>query len=111
MAERRQGNTLIEKLWLPLAFVMAWLYEPLSSSGPDLCVWKLVTSNECWGCGITRALCALSHLEIKSALEYHQLSPVIALFLASHYLKSNKHLALLLISRLDPLRLLRMNHG
>ena len=53
--------------------------------GPD-CLFRCVLGRECWGCGMTRALDQLCHLEWQAALLIHPLSPAVLALLATLFL-------------------------
>jgi hypothetical protein len=46
-------------------------------TGQSLCVSKLLLNRECYGCGITRAIMHLIHLDVNQALHYNKLSVVV----------------------------------
>lgn len=39
--------------------------------GPTVCLIRLITGIECWGCGMTRAISALLHGELARALTFN----------------------------------------
>ena len=43
----------------------------------NFCLFKLFFHHECWGCGLTRAVAALSHLEFEQAYDYNPLVFII----------------------------------
>ena len=45
--------------------------------GPILCPLRGLLGIPCPSCGLTRAFCALSHFELREALRYHALSPLV----------------------------------
>jgi len=47
-----------------------------------LCLYKIVSGHECFGCGTTRAVWSILHLNIKAALEYNKLIVLIFPLLA-----------------------------
>lgn len=36
-----------------------------------LCLYKMITGNECWNCGMTRAFLSILHLQFGNALAYN----------------------------------------
>ncbi len=52
-----------------------WLvtYNPHS-----ICLFKLLTGHECWGCGITRAFNALFNMQFTKAYEYNPRIVIVA---------------------------------
>ena len=64
----------------------AWLAAPALAAaaarlGLVLCPFRLVTHLPCPGCGMTRALLALCHGDLRTALAAHPLSPFLAIAL------------------------------
>lgn len=47
------------------------LYNVPVEKMKDLCVYKRITGNECWNCGMTRAFLSIMHLEIDDAISYN----------------------------------------
>lgn len=52
---------------------------PLESwlTGRSLCLYKLFFGEECWGCGITRAVVLAMRGEFVTSLEYHRMVVVV----------------------------------
>lgn len=44
----------------------------------SICLFKLITGHECWGCGITRAFNALFELQFKNAFEFNPRIIIVA---------------------------------
>jgi hypothetical protein len=55
----------------------AYAYAPYVHDGPILCPLRAMLGLPCPSCGLTRAFCALAHLDLASALRYHALSPLL----------------------------------
>jgi hypothetical protein len=72
-------------VWLPAVLAVAWVYEPYSSSGPVLCLWRHLLGQECWGCGLTRAFCSLVHAEFRIAAGFNPLVFPAAITMATIY--------------------------
>ena len=51
------------------------------------CPFYLFTGIHCPGCGMTRSLLALLHLDIKKAFYFHPLFPVVILFIIFLFLR------------------------
>ena len=51
-----------------------WLFD----EGHTLCLFRNVTGQECWGCGMTRALASLAYLDFQAAWEYNRFVVVVA---------------------------------
>jgi hypothetical protein len=62
-------------------FVIAALWRPPDEPQWVLCPFRALTHYPCPGCGMTRAFCALAHLEFRRAIKFNALSPF--LFLAA----------------------------
>ncbi len=74
------------KYLLPLIFVLA-VELLVKFNGKTVCLWKLLTGHECFGCGITRAFHALLHLQFKEALALNPLIIFVASLLFYLWLK------------------------
>lgn len=68
-------------LGLTAMFVIAASWRPPDEARLVLCPFRALTHYPCPGCGMTRAFCALAHLEIWRAIKFNALSPL--LFLAA----------------------------
>jgi len=55
----------------------SYAYAPYVHDGPVVCLLRGLVGIPCPSCGLTRAFCALSHFELREALRYHALSPVL----------------------------------
>jgi hypothetical protein len=63
---------------LTTLLVLSFLVPPdWLERGPTLCLAKLLTGRRCPGCGITRAVVALSHGQLRVALRHHRLSQLV----------------------------------
>lgn len=78
--------------WLQWSWLIALLAFPLIlwilpadhfDEGQSLCPSMLLFNTECPGCGSTRAIQHLHHLEWEEALYYHSAAPFIYLFLGA----------------------------
>jgi hypothetical protein len=78
VARRRAWLVL---LGLTAMFVAALLWHPPDEGGVVFCPFRALTHYPCPGCGMTRAFCALAHLEFWRAIKFNALSPL--LFLAA----------------------------
>lgn len=63
------------------SFEAARAYAPYVHDGPVLCVLRGLTGLPCPGCGLTRALCALSHGDWLGALAFNAAAVPLALCL------------------------------
>lgn len=51
-------------------------FFPTDGIGIDLCWFKNLTGLPCPGCGLTRSIACLAHLEFAKSLRYHPFGPV-----------------------------------
>lgn len=56
---------------------VSYVYAPYVHDGPIVCLLRGLTGLPCPSCGLTRAFCALAHLELREALHFHALSPFV----------------------------------
>ncbi len=42
------------------------------AQAPSLCVYKNLTGKDCWGCGTSRALVSIMHLNFTQAYDYNK---------------------------------------
>ncbi len=56
-------------------------------SGKSICLIKLATGHECWGCGITRACIAALYGNFADAMMYHSAVVIILPILIGEWLK------------------------
>ena len=61
---------------VPLVLII--LPADFFDNGPPLCLSVLLFDQTCYGCGITRAVQHLIHLDFKEAMEFNKLSVVVA---------------------------------
>lgn len=74
------------KYYLPLLFIIV-VELLVKFSHKSICLWKLITGHECFGCGITRAFDALFHLRFHQAFEFNHLIILIAPLMLYLWLK------------------------
>ena len=70
-----------------LPFAVYLLPEPWIMQGDTLCLAHNLFGVECWGCGMTRALYSVAHLDFESAWAYHRGVVVVAPVLAWLWVK------------------------
>ena len=77
--------TTWRRLWpYYLAFVLAfplamgWV-ETHTLDGPSICLFRRETGLDCPSCGLTRAFRAMGRLDVRAAIRYNPLGPVIFL--------------------------------
>lgn len=64
-------------LGLVALFVSFRFVELGALPGPDLCLFHRLSGVACPSCGLTRAFAALARGEIRQALRYHPLAPIL----------------------------------
>lgn len=57
--------------------------ESMSTNGPVLCPFRLVTGLPCPGCGLTRSWVAIGHGDLHGAFAYNAFGPLSMAFVAS----------------------------
>jgi len=43
----------------------------------SVCLFKLVTGNECYGCGMTRAVLSVIHFRFEDAIHYNKMVTIV----------------------------------
>ena len=81
-------TALLTLLGLSGVFLVSFIWRPPDTPVFNLCLFRGLTGQPCPGCGMTRALCALSHGELWRALRFNPLSPLVYLFFLVSWLKS-----------------------
>ncbi|MCC9165275.1 DUF2752 domain-containing protein [Pontibacter harenae] len=81
---------------LVLPLVLLLLPATFFDEGQSICLSMLLANTECYGCGMTRAVMHLIHLEPEQALYYNKLSfvvlPLLAFIWGQHIYKESLHL-------------------
>ncbi|MBI4566147.1 MAG: DUF2752 domain-containing protein [Planctomycetes bacterium] len=80
---KRGRNLLLLALAPPTFFAVCFAYRPYVHDGPVLCPTRWIAGFPCPGCGITRALCHLSHGEVEESLRFHPLAPLVVGYLVA----------------------------
>ena len=62
--------TIAALMGIPIALALVPL--DLVSSGPTLCLYKRFTGADCMGCGMTRSMVSLFHLELGAAYDFNR---------------------------------------
>ena len=77
-----------------IPLVLLGLPATYFDTGESLCLSKRLLDMECYGCGITRAIMHLIHLDFEQAWSYNKLSfivfPLLAFLYAQEFLKEVK---------------------
>ena len=88
--------------WLQWAWLVALVAVPIVlwllpadhfDEGESMCPSVQLFDTECPGCGSTRGVQHMHHAELGEALYYHQLAPLIYLFLVGLWLSWTYHTA------------------
>lgn len=67
---------------IPALFIVAYIYGAIPSLGKlPLCGARYFLGFDCPGCGMTRAISALTHLNFRSSIDYHPLGIFVAVWL------------------------------
>jgi hypothetical protein len=66
-------------LGLSAVFIISAIWRPADEPTIILCPFRAITGLLCPGCGMTRAFCALGHLEFRRAVHFNALSPILFL--------------------------------
>lgn len=79
---------------MAIVFLIYYTYNPEDSSLFPKCPFLLLTNFKCPGCGSQRAIHALLHLDIKSAITYNALLvfslPIIAVLIYAEFYREKK---------------------
>ena len=84
---------MVKKYWRAItvgllpAFVYLIPLEWLFDEGHTLCLFHNLTGQECWGCGMTRALASVAYLDFGAAWGYNRAVVVVAPLLLYIWLK------------------------
>jgi hypothetical protein len=82
--------------YLLLPLVLLLLPADFFDQGPTLCLSKLLAGIECFGCGMTRAIMHLIHLDFRAAAGFNKLCfivfPVLGFLWTQWFLKDYKRL-------------------
>ncbi len=66
-------------LGLSAVFLISMIWRPPDEPTFILCPFRALTGLLCPGCGMTRAFCALGHGELRRAIHFNALSPLLYL--------------------------------
>ena len=58
-------------------FILPFISLDWLQSGDTICIYKNLTGHECFGCGTTRSLVAISQLEFSKAFAFNRLVVII----------------------------------
>lgn len=68
-------------LYLAAGFALAFgaVFDPAwQESAPGVCLFRHATGLPCPGCGLSRSVAALLHLDVAAAFAYHPFGPAVA---------------------------------
>lgn len=69
-------------------FLVLLIYKLSQIIVPDgICIWKLITGHECWGCNITHAIIAVIKLDLYKAIRINPFVIVVFPILLYSWLK------------------------
>ena len=60
-----------------------WLFD----EGHTFCLFRNLTGNECWGCGMIRALTSVAYCDFAAAWEYNHFVVIVAPLLVYIWIK------------------------
>lgn len=79
-----------------VSIILLILPSNFFDSGKSICISVLLFNRECFGCGMTRAIQHLIHLEFKQAYGYNRLSflafPLIVYLIIEEFIKLFKEI-------------------
>lgn len=77
MNSRLLVNKIIPFAALSGVLFLGWFVTPEQLSGIKLCLFKLVTSYDCPGCGLTRSFLEMARLHVTKAFHYNWAGPLV----------------------------------
>jgi hypothetical protein len=87
MTQKKWWQALYLLFLVVTPIIFLFLPADFFDSGPTICPSKRFFNLECFGCGMTRAVMHLIHLDIDTAVYYNVGSLIITPFLALFWLK------------------------
>ena len=69
---------IITLLCLPILFIVAVKFKVTNFSDHSICLFKLFTGHNCWGCGMTRAFYELFNLNFLEAYRFNPRIVIVA---------------------------------
>lgn len=68
-----QTNKLTIFIIVNILLLLILYFIPINQINAfDLCIYKRITGEECWNCGMTRAFLSILRLDFKGSLEYNR---------------------------------------
>jgi hypothetical protein len=59
-------------------FILPFISLDWLQSGDTICIYKNLTGHECFGCGTTKSIVAISQLEFSKAFAFNRLVVIVA---------------------------------
>lgn len=69
MLSQTVKNRIIKILIFNIILIIVLLNIPIDNL--ELCLYKQITGNPCWNCGMTRAFLSILHFEFEKAINYN----------------------------------------
>lgn len=69
MLSQTVKNRIIKVVMFNIILIIVLLNIPIENL--ELCLFKQITGNSCWNCGMTRAFLSILHLEFNDAVNYN----------------------------------------
>lgn len=69
MLSQTVKNRIIKVLIFNIILIILLINIPINNL--ELCIYKQVTGNPCWNCGMTRAFLSILHLKFNEAINYN----------------------------------------
>jgi hypothetical protein len=70
-------TALVTLVILSVVFLVSFVYSARGGNYFSICGFKWLTGLPCPGCGLTHSFCALGHGNLRQALEYNALGPIL----------------------------------
>ena len=86
MLSQTVKNRIIKVLIFNIILIIVLLNIPIENL--ELCLFKQITGNSCWNCGMTRAFLSILHLEFNDAINYNWKVVIVFPLTISIYLYS-----------------------
>ena len=68
----------VEYIILVGPFILPFISLDWLQSGDTICIYKNLTGHECFGCGTTKSIVAISQLEFSKAFAFNRLVVIVA---------------------------------
>ena len=54
-----------------IIIIISSFFIPSEGLKNEICIWKIITGSPCGGCGITRSITSISHMNFSKSFYYH----------------------------------------